>query len=126
VAKSDSSTSSYALAADQTRRYADAARDYSPYTIDPAAASKVGYAAPLVHGMCSLSFAARAIVDMHCGGQTTRLKRFGCRFAYPLLLTPGQAITVEHWSGRDGLVGFEASDSTGNVVIRNGYAEVAQ
>jgi acyl dehydratase len=124
VPRGEALTDSYALAPDQTRRYADAARDYSPYTIDPAAAAKVGYAAPLVHGMLTLSMAARAVVDRHCGSLTPRLKRLGCRFASPLLLTPGQTLTVEHWRGENGLVGFEASDRDGNVVIRNGYAEV--
>lgn len=125
VAKVDASSSTYPLTADQTRRYADAARDYSAYTIDPAAAAKVGFPAPLVHGMCTLAFAARAIVDEHCSGQTPRLKRLGCRFAFPLLLTPGQTVTVDHWSGPGGLVGFDARDQAGNMVIKNGYAEVS-
>ncbi len=125
VEKHDATTAVYALAQDQTRRYADAARDYSPYTIDPVAAAKVGYAAPLVHGMLTLAFAARAIVDAGAGGKTSRLRRLGCRFAHPLLLTPGQKIAVQHWTGPDGLIGFEVTDIDGSVVIRNGYAEVA-
>jgi hypothetical protein len=32
---------------------------------------------------------------------------------------------VNRWSGRDGLVGFEAVDSAGNIVIKNGYAEIS-
>jgi acyl dehydratase len=110
---------------DQTRRYADAARDYSAYTIDPMAAAKLGFAAPLVHGMLTLALAARTIIDTHCGGETPRLKRLGCRFAHPLLLTPGQAVTVDSWAGQGGLVGFDARDVAGNVVIKNGYAEVS-
>ena len=88
-------------------------------------AAKAGFPAPIVHGMCTLSFAARAIVDHHCAGQTPRLKRLGCGFAHPLFLTPGQSLTVEHWPGADGLVGFEVADSDGNIVIKNGYAEVS-
>lgn len=126
VARAAGETETYALAADQTRRYADAARDYSPYTIDPAAAAKVGFAAPLVHGMCTLAFAARTIVDRRCGGETPRLKRLGCRFAHPLLLTSGQTISVGHWTGTDGCVGFEAADKNGNLIIKNGYAQVSR
>lgn len=123
--KTAAASETYALAADQTRRYADAARDYSAYTIDPAAAARQGFAAPLVHGMCSLAFAARAVVDRHCGGETPRLRRLGCRFAHPLLLFPDQTLTVTHWVGGGGLVGFEATDRDGAVVVRNGYAEVS-
>jgi len=124
-AKQNAAHSRYALAPDQTRRYADAARDYSPYTIDPAAAAKEGFPAPIVHGMCTLSFAARAIVDIHCNGLTPRLRRLGCRFAHPLFLVAGQTLTIEHWADADDLVGFEAIDRAGNVVIRNGYAEIS-
>jgi acyl dehydratase len=125
VARAPAASSAYRLTPDQTRRYADAARDYSAYTIDPAVAAKAGFPAPIVHGMCTLSFAARAIVDHHCAGQTPRLKRLGARFAHPLFMTQGQSLTVEHWPGPDGLVGFEVADSVGNIVIRNGYAEVS-
>ena len=52
------------------------------------------------------------------------MKRLGCRFAHPLLLTNGQAVDVQHWAGGDGLIGFEVTDVEGNVVIKNGYAEV--
>lgn len=125
IARNEATSSTYLLTADQTRRYADAARDYSAYTMDPAAAAKVGFPAPLVHGMLSLALAARAIVDERCGGQTPRLMRLGCRFSHPLLLVPGQTVMVDHWAGDNGLVGFEARDAQGNTVIKNGYAEVS-
>lgn len=115
----------YPLTTDQTRRYADAARDYSSYTIDPAAAAKQGFPAPIVHGMCTLSFASRAVIDRYCGGETPRLKRLGCRFAHPLFLTENQTLKVDHWTSGGGFVGFEASDRDGNIVVRNGYAEIA-
>lgn len=115
----------YPVSLDQTRRYADAARDYSPYTIDPAAAARHGFPAPIVHGMLTLSFAARSIVDGRCAGDPPRLRRLGCRFAHPLYLAEGQTLSVRHWSADGRLVGFEASDAAGNPVIRNGYAEVA-
>ncbi|MBX3566505.1 MAG: MaoC family dehydratase N-terminal domain-containing protein [Rhizobiaceae bacterium] len=125
VPRTEATSDTYGLAPDQTRRYGDAARDYSPYTMDPAAAAKLGFAAPLVHGMLTLCYAGRAIVDGACGGEVARLRRLGCRFAHPLLLTPGQTVTVRRWAGEGGLVGFEAADQDGNLVIKNGYAEVS-
>lgn len=124
-AKGSISSDNFTLAADQTRRYADAARDYSAYTLDPKVAAKEGFPAPIVHGMCTLAFAARAIVDRHLTGDTPRLKRLGCRFAHPLFLTAGQSLAVHHWAGTSSLVGFEATDRDGNVVVKNGYAEIA-
>lgn len=113
----------YPLAPDQTRRYADAARDYSPYTIDPEAAARLGFEAPLVHGMLTLALAARAIVDGPARGDTRRLRRLGCRFASPLLLLADQHVTVTVTEGGN-VVGFAATDAGGHKVIQKGYAEV--
>lgn len=118
-------TFTFPLALDQTRRYADAARDYSAYTIDPEAARKVGFEAPLVHGMLTLALAARAVVDGPAGGDTARLKRLGGRFASPLLLTEGQEVTARLGDGTPGFVVFELFDRNGAAVVRNGYAEIA-
>jgi acyl dehydratase len=126
VPRGEGVADTYPLPLDQTRRYADAARDYSAYTIDPEAAQAAGFPAPIVHGMCTLAFAARAIVDRHCGGESKRLRRLGCRFVHPLYLLAGQTLRVEHWAGEGGLAGFEASDAEGNLVIKNGYAQVSR
>ncbi len=114
---------SYPIAADQTLRYADAARDYSAYTIDSDAARSKGLPAPIVHGMCTLALISRAIVDGPCRGDTRRLRRLGCRFSHPLYLEPGQELTAKLWPGETNCA-FEAVDRRGNIVVRNGYAEV--
>ena len=118
----------HALTDDQTLRYADAARDYSAYTIEAEAAAKLGFKAPIVHGMCTLGFAARAIVDEVCRGDTRRLLRLGCRFSHPVLMVPGQRITTrlsigEVAKGRQ-VASFEVLDRDGAVVVKNGFAEV--
>jgi acyl dehydratase len=117
------SVARYAIAPDQTLRYADAARDYSPYTLDPDMAKANGLPAPIVHGMCTLALIARGVVDDLAAGDTRRLKRLGCRFSHPLYLTPSQELGVRTWSGH-GTARFEASDRDGNTVVKNGFAEV--
>lgn len=114
----------YPIPADLTRRYADAARDYSPYTIDSEAAKANGLPAPIVHGMCTLALIARGIVDGPAGGDVRRLKRLGCRFSHPLYLMPDQMLRARLWAG-GGRVAFEAEDKDGNVVVKNGFAEIA-
>src|SRR5690606_31343951 len=116
--------SRYPIPADLTLRYAAAARDYSPYTIDAEAAQANGLPAPIVHGMCTLALIARGIVDGPAGGDVRRLKRLGCRFSHPLYLTPDQTLGACLWAG-EGRVGFEAEDKDGNVVVKNGFAEIA-
>jgi acyl dehydratase len=113
----------YDIPGDLTLKYADAARDYSPYTIDPDAAAANGLPAPIVHGMCTLALAARTVVDRLAGGDTRRLRRLGCRFSHPLYLVPGQEIRVSVWESPEE-AGFEARDRDGNAVVGNGFAEV--
>jgi acyl dehydratase len=117
------------LDADQTRRYADAARDYSDYTMSAEAARAKGLEAPLVHGMLTMAMASSAIVEHACGADSARLKRLACRFSGPLYLVPGQALTTRLWrlDRRDGSAGyaFESQDAGGRIVLRHGVAEVA-
>lgn len=122
------STVTHSLTADQTLRYADAARDYSPYTIEKEAAAKLGFPAPIVHGMCTLAFAARPIVDEACGGDVRRLVRLGGRFSHPVLMEAGQTLTTRlatvKASGGRLIVSFESIDRDGHIVIKNGFAEI--
>jgi acyl dehydratase len=118
-----------ALSDDVSRRYADAARDYSPYTMLPEAARAMGFPAPILHGMCTLGYAARIVVDQSCGGDSRRLKRLGCRFTHPVFVAPGQRLTTslfEVGTGEGGrrVFRFETTDREGHTVIRNGFAEV--
>lgn len=119
----------YAMSADQTARYAEAARDYSAYTLRLDAAKALGFPHLLVHGMLTLAFAGRAVVDKACGGDSAKLKRLAGRFSAPVFLTPGEAITTKLWAlgwqhGRQAF-GYEASDADGRIVIKHGLAEVA-
>lgn len=128
VEEGASSSVTHALTPDQTLRYADAARDYSPYTIEKEAAAKLGFAAPIVHGMCTLGFAARPIVDDACGGDVGRLSRLGGRFSHPVLMQAGQTLTTRLTQGKAAggrrTVSFETVDRDGHIVIKNGFAEI--
>ncbi len=118
--------SRYALTPDQTRRYADAARDYSGlHDRSRAAAAKVGYAAPLVHGMLTLLAAQghrrRSLRRRDAEAEAARLPL--CPSAAADARPDAQGRALERPGGP---IGFEASDKDGNIVIRNGYAEVSK
>lgn len=119
----------FELDPDQTRRYAEASGDRDPYTFDPEEARKRGLPGPIVHGLCAMAFAARAVVAACCGGDSTRVDRLAVRFSRLLLMRAGQRLTTAIWPAgrRDGLglFAFEAADADGSVVIRHGWAEVA-
>jgi acyl dehydratase len=117
-------TSTFQIDDRQTFRYAEAARDYSPYTLDPSAAKALGLPAAIVHGMCTLALIARSIVERACKGDTRRLRRLGCRFSHPLYVKPEQELRARLWLA-PGTVAFEAEDRDGNLVVKNGFAEIA-
>jgi acyl dehydratase len=79
------------------------------------------------HGLCTLAFISRAVIDGVAGGVPERLRRLSVRFALPVV--PGEIITTRIWSaaGRaDGEYSFETRDPRGKLVISDGRAVVAQ
>jgi acyl dehydratase len=112
--------------ADQTRRYAEASGDHNPIHLDDAFARSVGLPGIIVHGMCTMAFAARAVVAHACAGDPRRLKRLAVRFARPVL--PGQTLTIHLWpadlTDGAGRYAFDTLNPDGKAVLQDGLAEV--
>jgi acyl dehydratase len=113
---------------DQTRRYAEASGDRDPYTFDDEHARRLGYPGAIVHGLCTLAFAGRAVAAACAGEDSTRVRRLAVRFARVLRMVPGQALTTVLWAlgpaGAGQAFGFEATDREGTAVLTHGRAEV--
>jgi len=118
---------SQAIDRDQTFRYAEASGDRNPIHLDENVARMVGLPGIIVHGLCTMAFVARVMVDALCDRDPTWLKRLRVRFARPGY--PGQTINTLVWSdGGDGArrrYAFETYNPDGQAVIRGGIAEVA-
>ena len=112
---------------DQTYRYAEASGDHNPIHLDnDFAKNMAGLPGIILHGMCTMAFASKAVLDGACGGDPSRLNRIKVRFSKPVL--PGQVLTTRGWvEGESNGVttyGFETLNPGGAAVIRNGTAEV--
>jgi acyl dehydratase len=113
---------------DQTFRYAEASGDHNPIHLDADfAKGAAGLPGIIVHGMCTMAFASRAVVDGACGGDPARLRRIRVRFSRPVF--PGQTVTTRGWreegaAGASVYVGFETLNDRGQAVISGGIAEV--
>ncbi|WP_170001848.1 MaoC family dehydratase [Pseudopontixanthobacter vadosimaris] len=96
--------------------------DYNPLHIDPAVAEAAGFAAPILHGLCTYGVVGRALLAELCDNDPTRLTRMDVRFSSPVY--PGETIVTEIWREGDGSASFRARAAERDlVVINNGYAE---
>jgi acyl dehydratase len=68
--------------------------DLNPLHADPAFAASVGFeAGPILHGLCTYGFAARAVVRGALGGDASKLRRFDAQFRRPVW--PGDTLVTE-------------------------------
>ncbi len=105
--------------ADQTFRYAEASGDHFEIHLDEAAAQRVGLPGIIVHGLCVMAFTGRAVLEAAGGGELSRL---AVRFARPV--RPGETISTRIWRARPGAYAFETANPAGDLVLRDGLAEV--
>jgi acyl dehydratase len=111
---------------DQTARYAEASGDRNPIHLDANVAKMAGLPGIIVHGLCTMAFTSRVMIDRLCGGDPDRLKRLSVRFSRPVL--PGATIITRVWAAGD-RVGrsrfeYETTNADGIAVIRDGRAEI--
>ena len=107
---------------DQTFRYSEASGDPMPIHLDEEIAKSAGLPGIIAHGLCTMAFTSHAVIQKFADGDPTRLKRLAVRFSKPVL--PGQDITTRMWRADDGMVVYETTADSGDVVIKDGLAEV--
>ena len=97
--------------------------DNNPLHADPAVAAKAGYPRPILHGLCTYGVAARAIVQMACGNDASRLASMNTRFSSPVY--PGETLVVEMWKDGGKGVRFRAKVAERDIVVlSHGYAGI--
>lgn len=73
--------------------------DLNPIHACPAVARKAGFDRPILHGLCTMGLAARAVIRQICGGDPARLRGMEVRFSKPVF--PGETIRVEFFTSGD-------------------------
>ena len=112
-----------AFDADQTFRYSEAAGDPMPIHLDDEVAKAMGLPGIIIHGLCTMAFTSRAVIETACPDDPTRLKRLAVRFSK--VVQPEQTITTRIWDAGGGTYAFETESEKGDVVIKDGLAEIA-
>jgi acyl dehydratase len=107
---------------DQTFRYAEPAGDPMPIHLDDEFAKKMGLPGIILHGLCTMAFTSHAVLSQVAPGRPERLKRLAVRFAAPG--RPGQVMTTSMWRAGDGILRFESVNDEGQILIKDGLAEL--
>jgi acyl dehydratase len=112
----------HAIADDQTVRYADASGDHFAIHLDDEFARSVGLPGRIVHGLCTMAFAGRAVLEAVGTADPLAIRRLAVRFSAPLF--PGDTLTTSVWELGEGRYGFVAAGSDGAHIIKDGRAEL--
>jgi acyl dehydratase len=109
------------VADDQTVRYAAASGDDFAIHLDDDFARSVGLPGRIVHGLCALAFAGRAVLEAAGIESPEGVARLAVRFSAPLF--PGETLRTKVWRVDDGF-GFEALNTEGSTVLKDGRMEL--
>ena len=97
--------------------------DFNPIHAVPAPAKKAGFPAPILHGLCSLGIATRALIQGVADNDPSRLKSLSLRFSRPVF--PGETLSIEIF-GSGSEVQFRCRVPERDVVVLDrGRAELA-
>jgi acyl dehydratase len=120
-------TYTFAVAADQSFRYAGASGDRSPMHVNDEAAQRAGFPSKFLQGLCTFAMTSGAVVKLGADGDVARLRRLATRFSSPVF--PHHELTVALYEAGTNDAGnrvlaFEAA-SNGQTVLKHGLAEIA-
>ncbi len=82
--------------------------DLNPLHADPVFAANVGFTqGPILHGLCTFGFLARAVVKHACGGDPRRLRSLTAQFRKPVW--PGDTLAMSGFDVGEGRVALTTS-----------------
>lgn len=96
--------------------------DLNPLHIDPDFAKMGGQSVPILHGLCSLGFSVRAVIQAFASNDASAFKAVKARFTKPVI--PGQTLKVEMWQNNLRIHFKTSILETGVEVITGAYVDL--
>ena len=98
--------------------------DRNPLHADPELARRVGFRAPILHGLCTYGIACRAILQTVATYDHTRIAGFDVRFSAPVY--PGESIATDIWvDGKTVSFRCRVPERDNSLAINNGRCMLA-
>jgi acyl dehydratase len=91
--------------------------DKNPLHADPDMAKLGGFAAPILHGLCSYGIVCKAVVDHAFDGDVTKVARYQARFAG--VVFPGETLTTSMWREGEQVIVSSKTKERDSAVITN-------
>ena len=107
------------VSANAAHVYTECARIWNPIHTDRAFALAAGLPDIILHGTATMAMAVSRLVDECLGGDPTRVRRLGGRFASMVLMP--STLTLEVTGMTDGAVFYELRNGDGQPAIRDGF-----
>ncbi|KOX75508.1 Peroxisomal multifunctional enzyme type 2 [Melipona quadrifasciata] len=96
--------------------------DKNPLHIDSNVAMIAGFKKPILHGLCSLGFSVRHVLQTYANGDPSSFKAVKARFAKPVI--PGQSLQTNMWQ-EGNRIHFQTSTVEENLsVLTGGYVDL--
>ncbi|XP_057469172.1 enoyl-CoA hydratase 2, peroxisomal-like [Actinidia eriantha] len=95
--------------------------DYNPLHSDPMIAEIAGFSRPILHGLCTLGFAIRAIIRRVCSGDSNMIKTISGRFL--LHVYPGETLITEMWLEGSRVI-FQVKVKERNRSVLSGFTDL--
>lgn len=89
--------------------------DMNPLHASPDVARQAGFDRPILHGLCTMGIACRALISALCPGAPERLRHMSLRFSSPVY--PGETIQTQIFDLGDGGVGFRSRVVERDVIV---------
>jgi 3-hydroxybutyryl-CoA dehydratase len=101
--------------------YAAASGDFNPIHLDKEVAQAVGLPGNILHGMCTMAWAAEVAVDA-LGGDPGDLKSLQVRFSRPVKIDDRITFTAEPAEDAAGRIQIKALNQEGQEILKNAWA----